>query len=114
MVVMTLQRFNRVTACQLEGQSTAPRGSRIGLAVSIGVANYLSDADIGTRLLEEAILALHAAKAVGRNRVACSTATSDCIPETANGSPRQQPRRALIRGGSRHETFRIFNRTDAV
>jgi len=111
---MTLQRINRVTACQGEGQRSAPTGSRISLPAGIGPATVPSVTDIGTRLLEEANVALYAEKGIGRNRVACSTATSDCIPEAANGSPRQQPRRALIKGGSRHETFRIFNRTDTV
>lgn len=111
---MTPQRFNRVTACRLEERRTALTGSRISLAVSIGRATFPSDADIGTSLLEEANLALYAAKAAGCNRVAWITVTSDCNPEAAKGSPHQQPRRALMRGGSRHETFRIFNRTNTV
>jgi len=68
------EQLRRVIACQLEERPPGPNGSRTGLTVSIGVATFPSDADNGTGLLEQADRALYAAKAAGRNRVACSTA----------------------------------------
>jgi diguanylate cyclase (GGDEF)-like protein/PAS domain S-box-containing protein len=96
------EQLRRVIACQLEEQPPNPTGSRAGLTVSIGVATFPSDADNGTTLLEQADRALYAAKAAGRNRVACSTASprTDSTPEAVSDSPRQQTYRALSRGGS--------------
>jgi diguanylate cyclase (GGDEF)-like protein/PAS domain S-box-containing protein len=94
------EQLRRVIACQLEEQPPSPSGAHTGLTVSIGVATYPADADNGTVLLEQADRALYAAKVAGRNRVACSTATTVRAPEAAPGSPRQQTHRALSRGGS--------------
>jgi diguanylate cyclase (GGDEF)-like protein/PAS domain S-box-containing protein len=97
------EQLRRVIACQLEEPPPGPNGARAGLTVSIGVATFPSDAENGTALLEQADRALYAAKAAGRNRVACSAASpvaADRAPAAAAGSPPQQTHRTLIRGGS--------------
>jgi len=99
------EQLRRVIACQLEEQPPGPTGARAGLTVSIGVATFPSDADSGQGLLEQADRALYAAKAAGRNRVACSTASPVTPPATTNraddaasGSSAQHAHHSAMKG----------------
>jgi len=104
------EQLRRVIACQLEEQPPGPTGARAaGLTVSIGVATFPSDADSWQGLLEQADRALYAAKAAGRNRVACSTANPVTPPTTptatrhhaddaASGSSAQHAHHSAMKG----------------